>query len=158
MPILIDGHNLIGRLRSVSLDDPDDEAQLVEMLRGYRARTGTQVTVVFDPGVLYAGPQSFTQGGLQVVFTAQGGSADKELLRRLRRHRNPRGLTVVSSDRVIVRAAREVGARVVTAEDFARQLESSPVPDAEPHDGHLSPEELKAWLALFEGEDEETTT
>jgi predicted RNA-binding protein with PIN domain len=154
VPILIDGHNLIGRLRSVSLADPEDEARLVEMLRAYRARTGARITVVFDPGVLYAPPQTYTQGGLQVVFAPHGGSADAVLLRRLRRHTNPRGLTVVSSDRAIVRAAQDIGARVVTAQAFAELLENPPLPEAEPQDVQLSPAEVEAWLALFEGQEE----
>ena len=50
MPILIDGHNLIGRLPAISLQDPDDEEKLARMLSSYRARTGKSITVVFDPG------------------------------------------------------------------------------------------------------------
>ena len=51
MPLLIDGHNLIGRLPDLRLDDPQDEAKLVARLRVYHARTGKRVTVVFDRGL-----------------------------------------------------------------------------------------------------------
>ena len=47
MPLLIDGHNLIAKLPSISLDDPHDETQLVELLRRYRARTGKRIQVIF---------------------------------------------------------------------------------------------------------------
>jgi hypothetical protein len=33
VPILIDGHNLIGRLSQFSLQDPDDEEKLVSLLK-----------------------------------------------------------------------------------------------------------------------------
>ena len=61
MPILIDGHNLIGRLPDLRLDDPDDEAKLVLRLRAYAARTRKRITVVFDQGLpggclLYTSP------------------------------------------------------------------------------------------------------
>ena len=36
MPYLIDGHNLIACLPDISLDDPNDEAQLVNKLKGFR--------------------------------------------------------------------------------------------------------------------------
>ncbi|MGD9375749.1 MAG: NYN domain-containing protein, partial [Anaerolineae bacterium] len=49
MPILIDGHNLVGKLPVLSLQDPDDEQKLIELLRSYQARTGKEVIVVFDP-------------------------------------------------------------------------------------------------------------
>ena len=38
MPILIDGHNLIGRMSTLTLADPDDEWQLVALLLAYRRR------------------------------------------------------------------------------------------------------------------------
>ncbi len=47
MPLLIDGHNLIGRLPDLRLDDPDDEAKLVARLRTYCARTRKRITAVF---------------------------------------------------------------------------------------------------------------
>ncbi len=48
MPLLIDGHNLIGHSPDLSLSDPNDEAKLIARLRRYVARTDRQVTVVFD--------------------------------------------------------------------------------------------------------------
>ena len=41
MPLLIDGHNLIGQIAGMSLADPDDEGDLVMLLRRYAtARRG----------------------------------------------------------------------------------------------------------------------
>ncbi|MBL8045607.1 MAG: hypothetical protein JNL09_03645, partial [Anaerolineales bacterium] len=50
MPFLIDGHNLIGKMPGLRLDDPDDERQLVQFLRAYLARVKKSGTVVFDRG------------------------------------------------------------------------------------------------------------
>ncbi|MBI4771196.1 MAG: hypothetical protein HY784_12500 [Chloroflexi bacterium] len=50
MPTLIDGHNLIGALPDISLQDPDDEQKLVDLLHRWCVRTGKSVRVVFDPG------------------------------------------------------------------------------------------------------------
>jgi uncharacterized protein len=52
MPLLIDGHNLISQIPGLSLSDPDDEGDLVMLLRRYTtARRGRKVVVVFDHGV-----------------------------------------------------------------------------------------------------------
>ena len=67
MPILIDGHNLIGRLPGISLADADDEQALVRLLLSYRARTGKAITVVFDPGVSSTLSQTRKVGGVEVV-------------------------------------------------------------------------------------------
>lgn len=53
VPLLIDGHNLIGSgaLADISLDDEDDEAKLVARLRVWRSKAKDQMTVVFDHGI-----------------------------------------------------------------------------------------------------------
>lgn len=43
MSYIIDGHNLIGVLPDIHLNQPDDEQRLLARLRGYRARIGGQI-------------------------------------------------------------------------------------------------------------------
>lgn len=148
MPVLIDGHNLIGRLPDLRLDDPDDEAKLVLRLKGYAARTRKRVTVVFDQG-LPGGPSlALSGGGVKVVFAPAGGSADDLLMTRIRRASQPRELIVVSSDRRVMAAAEARGARVVRAEEFAAQLEV-PVLHEGDSDVHLSKDEVAQWIKEF---------
>jgi hypothetical protein len=150
MPILIDGHNLIGRLPDISLADRDDEARLVSRLQGYAGRTGKRVTVVFDRGLPGGRSQALSGGRVEVVFAPTGRNADRVLIARIRRSRNPRGLTVVTSDREVIAAAERRGARVVHAEAFVSELEPSPAaPSGAKEDVHLSPDEVEAWLELF---------
>jgi hypothetical protein len=154
MPLLIDGHNLIGRLPDISLADPDDEARLVSRLQAYAGRTGKRITVVFDRGLPGGRSQALSGGPVEVVFAPTGRKADRVLIERIRRTPNPQGLIVVTSDHEVIAAARDRGARVVRAEAFVSQLEPSPpVPAAGKGDVHLSPEEVEAWLALFEEDD-----
>lgn len=149
MPVLIDGHNLVGRLPGLSLQDPDDEGDLVRLLRSYRARTGKSVTVVFDPGVVPTLARAWREGGVEVVFAPHGSSADAVIIHRVRRSPDPRQWLVVSSDQGLVEAVMQLGARVRSADDFAAQLDRSggKVPDwreIEP-----SSDEVAWWLALF---------
>ena len=125
MTILIDGHNLIGRIPGLRLDDPDDEEKLLIRLRAYRARTGKSLVVYFDPGISYQSPARKSKGGISIRQAGSGRHADELLLRDLRRHRNPRELTVVTSDRAIQRIARQYQARVIDATAFATELESA---------------------------------
>ena len=149
MPLLIDGHNLIGQLSDLCLDDPDDEAKLVARLRTYAARTRKRVTVVFDRGLPGGRSRDLSRGGVEVVFAASGRSADGILRGRIRRARDPRGLTVVTSDREVIAAAQARGARVVRSDEFAAQLETPNVGSRE-QDVRLSSEEVDEWLRLFE--------
>ena len=151
MPILIDGHNLIGRLHEISLQDPDDEETLVRWLVSYRARTGKGITVVFDPGAASGLPRRRRLGGIEVVFASVGSNADAVIVRRVQSSRNPREWLVVTSDQELARAVMRQGARVRSVEAFATELSTlgGSLPDRA--EAPLSPEEVESWLSLFEG-------
>jgi predicted RNA-binding protein with PIN domain len=174
MPLLIDGHNLIGKLPDIRLDDPDDEAKLVARLRTYcirskrgrdrkRARTPLRAVVVFDRGLPGGPSQELSRGGVKVIFAPTGRSADSILQARIRRAKDPRGLTVVTSDRAIIATAVARGARVIRSEVFAEQLydpqtataadpgTASAVPaEDEKQDTQLSTAEVEEWLQVFD--------
>ncbi|MDY7042089.1 MAG: NYN domain-containing protein [Chloroflexota bacterium] len=149
MPLLIDGHNLIAKLPGISLADPHDEAKLVQRLRSYRARTGEQIVVIFDGGVPAGWSADLSGGGITVVFAAPGRSADRILIERIRRTRNPRRMVVVSSDHEVVAVAEERRAQVMSAESFAIKLNAPPPAIEERADVKLSPAEVEDWLRVF---------
>jgi predicted RNA-binding protein with PIN domain len=150
VPILIDGHNLIGRLPMLSLQDPDDEEKLIRLLIAYRARTGRAITVVFDPGGTFALPQTRRHSGIEVAFAPHGSTADAVISRRVRCSRDPRAWLVITSDQKLAEAVARMGARVRSADAFAAEL--GPRPDVPPdwRETPPSPEEVDSWLALFE--------
>ncbi len=155
MPILIDGHNLIGKLPDIHLDDPDDEAKLVVRLRTYCARTNKRVTVVFDHGLPGGPSRELSGGGVKAIFAVAGRTADGILCERIRRARDPRGLTVVTSDHQVIAAAQARGARVVRSEEFAAQLNTPRAVETieTERDVSLSADEVEEWLQLFGNEE-----
>jgi uncharacterized protein len=153
MPILIDGHNLIGQLPNLSLADPDDEAQLVLLLRRYAARRrGRKIVVVFDGGV-YGHPDHLSGYGVEARFARSPSDADSELIRRIRAVRRRDEWLVVSSDRAVAGAAQAHGIPVLSAQAFARRLAALDQPRVSPQAKHadrpLSPAEVEEWLRLF---------
>ncbi len=161
MPFLIDGHNLIGAMPDLRLEDPDDEARLVERLQRLAMRTGRRITVIFDrgaPGNISSWP---SRGGVTVRFAPSGMTADEILIRQIQAERNPRGLIVVSSDRRVQEAARRRSAKAWSAPEFLaymqRQLgarSSIQVIEEEKPEG-VDAGELKYWMELFRGKDPE---
>ena len=152
MPLLIDGHNLIGRLPDLRLDDPDDEAKLVARLRTYCARTRKRITVVFDRGLPGGHSWELSGGGVEVVFAATGHTADGILCERVRQARDPRGLTIVTSDHEVIAVAQARGARVVRSDEFAAQLGVKVAAEVEiKADARLSAQEVEEWLRMFGG-------
>ncbi len=157
MPYLIDGHNLIGQLPDLSLDDPHDEAKLIERLKGFMAHRRKQCTVVFDGGLPGGASRALSSGSVHVVFAHSGTTADRIILERLRNARDAQRWIVVSADHEIVAFARRCRARVLSPADFARQMQAAhAAPPAEDDPTpHLSPEDVQEWLRLFGAQDED---
>lgn len=154
MQWLIDGHNLIGQMPNLHLDDPHDEAKLVAYLQNYRARTGHQVTVIFDAGVSYSPAKTKKAGGVTIQFVSPGQTADQIIIQRVRRVKNPQELMVVTSDRAVQQAARQAQVRVLNASAFVQQLLQGSPPLVEDDsdsraDVKLSADEIEEWLKLF---------
>ncbi len=153
VPILIDGHNLIGYLTPLSLQEADDEEWLVRVLKSYRARTGKAITVVFDPGGAFHLPRAQRSGGIEIVFAPHGSSADALIARRVARSRNPREWLVVTSDRELAEVVVRQGGRVCSAQEFAAELGSRCDMPSQPKETPPTPQEVEWWLTLFEDRD-----
>ncbi len=153
MPILIDGHNLIGRLPGLSLEDPDDEEKLTRLLKSYRARTGKRITVVFDAGGAFALSETRREGGVEIVFAPYGSSADAVIARRVAKSRDPHGWLVVTSDAELADIVARRGARIESSETFAALLTEAHDTVSGRENPTLSPEEVQAWLELFNERD-----
>lgn len=162
MPILVDGHNLIGQIPTIDMADPDDEAQLVMLLRRYAARRrGRKVVVIFDGGV-YGHPDNLSGYMVEARFARSPRDADAELIRRIREVKRRDEWVVVSSDRAVAGEARARGLQVLSAQEFARRLAALDMPRAslreKRNDRPLSKAEIEEWMRVFgveKGEDEE---
>ncbi|MEL6307433.1 MAG: NYN domain-containing protein [Chloroflexota bacterium] len=152
MPYLIDGHNLIHHLDDIDIKDPHDEAKLVLKLRGFCEGQKKKVVVVFDYG-LPGGYSQLSTSRVQVVFSsAIASDADTIIRQRIRKIRDIKGWTVVSSDNEILTEAKHVGMRGIRCAEFADILERPQ--RTKPHKGvnpnvMVSNNEVEEWLELF---------
>ncbi|MBE9473667.1 MAG: NYN domain-containing protein [Chloroflexi bacterium] len=157
MPYIIDGHNLIPKIPGMSLQDLDDEIQLVNLLQEFCRIRRKQVEVYFDnapPG----SPGARNYGRVVARFIRQGRTADQAIQMKLKRlGGEARNWTVVSSDGEVQTNARAVRAKILTAEVFAQQLFDALGDTADSYlepESDLSPEEVEDWMQIF-GMDED---
>jgi predicted RNA-binding protein with PIN domain len=149
MPYLIDGHNVIAALPDINLEDDNDEAQLVLKLRTWSSRLRRKVIVIFDGGITGGSSADLSSPDVHVVFAARfHTNADRIIRERLKSLRDARNWTVISSDLEVLDQARLVGAKVLTAQQFAEQLNrpTSPVPEKP---DYVSPAAVDNWLEIF---------
>jgi predicted RNA-binding protein with PIN domain len=157
MPYLFDGHNIIGKIPEIHLDDPEDERQLVHLLSKFLSRVAKTGTVYFDrrsPG----GKRKYRLGRLQVEFMTSPNTADQAIQTKLRRLRGEaRNYTVVTSDREIETTAKAMGAKVIQSQVFVQQLEDQPstIDREEKPEYSLSIEDVELWEKIFRNSNED---
>ncbi|HEX2620019.1 MAG TPA: NYN domain-containing protein, partial [Phototrophicaceae bacterium] len=152
MTYLIDGHNLIGKLPDIDLDDPNDEALLVQKLIGFSARTRQRCVVIFDQG-LPGGASRMSTTWVKVVFAPHNSNADRVMTTRISGLPNPKEWTVVSSDNDVLAAARRRKMQTLKSAEFAALMQRPDEPDKpgvdEAPDVHLSDSQVDEWMTLF---------
>ncbi len=154
MPYLIDGHNLIGQFPDISLFDPNDEAQLVQKLAGFVARTQKRCVVVFDQG-LPGGESRLSTWDVKVIFASHHSNADHVIMERIKRERNPKAWTVVSNDNDVLSMARRYRMDALRSSEFIQLMKRPPskLSYGEGVDIRLSDDEVEEWMRLFGAED-----
>lgn len=150
MPYLIDGHNVIGQLPGLSLEDPNDEVKLVLLVKRWCAQEKRKATLIFDGG-LPGGKSPLSSSQVSVVFASdRHTTGDDLILNRIRDEKNPSALIVVSSDLRIVKAAQGRRMKTQTAQAFAKILAHlGHAPANTSQDPQLNASELAEWEALF---------
>lgn len=143
MPRLIDGDNLLGTWPGRGRSD-EDKRTLVREVNALTRREKRRIVIVFDG----ASPAGVSYGP-DIVYSGRE-SADRVILNRLRAERDPKGWTVVTSDRQLADRCRHLGARIEAPRSFRERLSEGPGAEKPEHPG-----ELDYWLETFGGKDED---
>lgn len=162
MRYLIDGHNLIGKIQDISLDDPNDEVELILRLKSWAAASAKRkVTVYFDGGLPGGVAHRLSTSDIKVIFAPEGKTADSLLIKRIRKIQNSPEYTLITSDQQIIAAAQKKRLPHLRSEAFAAQMSQDkqkrsapPLPQSEKDDPRLSQSEVVKWLELFGPEPE----
>jgi len=166
--LLIDGYNLLHAAGMAQSDYRPGELLrcrtrlltfLVNQLSPAEIRETTIVFDARDPPP--DRPSQVVVSGLKILFANPGGDADILIQEWLARHPSPRRVRLVSSDRVLQRAARACGSKFIGSADFFQDLERrgrstgqgrtvALANDAKPS-LKTSPGETAYWMRIFGG-------
>ncbi|MGB3716740.1 MAG: NYN domain-containing protein [Candidatus Promineifilaceae bacterium] len=156
MRYLIDGHNLIAEMATITLGDPNVEAELVLLLRRWTAGSRKRkVTIVFDGGLPGGENRLLSTSNVKVVFASANRTADDLLISRIRRLDNPSEYTVVTDDRAVIAEVQKRKAIWLSSEVFAQSMDKIESQDdaSEPATNPvLSDAEIVEWLEIFKGD------
>jgi predicted RNA-binding protein with PIN domain len=122
--LLVDGYNVTKNAwPELSLERQRD--RLLGGMAPLAARTGAEVTVVFDAGATTERPVVHKPRGVRVLFSAPGVIADDVIRGLVALEPRGRPVVVVSSDQAVVRDVARAGARTVAAPALSRLLTRS---------------------------------
>jgi predicted RNA-binding protein with PIN domain len=126
---LIDGHNLIGQLQDLDLEDPHDEAKLTMVVKSYCMRGRYKATIIFDNGLPGGISRELSNWDVTVIFAPPRTQADALLMRRAKEigQGNLKDIVLVTSDNRILRLAKAYGMETMSSEEFALLLGFRPV-------------------------------
>lgn len=127
--LLVDGYNIIhawprlASLREQKLEYARDG--LVASLRPLADMGGYKVVVVFDAAAVNRqGLEAEGEGGLEVIFTRRGQTADSLIEELARRLAGENEVSVATGDRAEGDTAWSSGAAIWSADRLAREVES----------------------------------
>ena len=152
MTYLIDGHNLIPHIPGLSLDQLDDEMDLVTLLVNFSNKKKSQIEVFFDHGNLNS-ERDFHRGRVHAHFVLPPMNADNALLSRLLGiGRAAKNYIVVTSDQNVQSRASRIGAEVMSSQNFAQLLQNTIDQNLQNLSGEKTAngeKEIDEWLRLF---------
>ncbi|QGK69420.1 RNA-binding protein [Allosaccharopolyspora coralli] len=111
--LVVDGYN-VTKTGYPELPLADQRDRLAHQLATLAARTGAEVTLVFDGADVVSVPGAGPRG-VRVLFSEPGVQADDVIRGLVRAEPYGRQIVVATSDRAVVRSVREHGARPVSS-------------------------------------------
>jgi predicted RNA-binding protein with PIN domain len=118
---IVDGMNVIGsRPTGWWRDRPAAMRELVQELEALAARTGEEITVIFD-----GAPFDLDSETVKVRFASRRGrnAADDDITALVEGDETPALVSVVTSDGDLARRVSDAGAAVLGAGEFRRRLD-----------------------------------
>ena len=150
--IIIDGHNLIPKVKGLSLSMLDDEMELIQLLGDYARLSRKKLDVYFDNAPIdKAGTRKF--GSVTAHFVRQGMTADDAIIQRISKmKRRAENVKVITSDQKLQRMVHIHQAKTISSDEFVKEMQrvfSKSPTGGKPDPEKLSQNEIDHWLEIF---------
>lgn len=147
MPYIVDGNNVMGQTPGWHRDKPNARSILLKKAAAFARVKATRVTVVFDGAPDRGMPEGSAFRGVKVLYAERGSDADARIERLVENSLDPRGLTVVTSDRHLSFLVRSRGATVVSSGQFRKQIDI--ILQSQPKVEEFEVADVNGWLRYF---------
>ena len=149
MAYIVDGNNVMGQTPGWHRDKPNARQLLLKKLAAFAQTKHVRVTVVFDGEPDRRVPEGSMFRGVKVLYAERGSDADSRIERLAETSSDPRGLTVVTSDRHLAFLVRSRGATVIRSGDFRKLIERSYKAKPNIDGAEFEVGDVTSWLRYF---------
>ena len=150
MKYIIDGYNLIGKLRSISLSDLQKEEKCITYLQNLPSKTKDRFHCVFDGKSKYSDYKSVQNyASIKVVYTDPDQCADSYIINYCERKKNRSGIIGVSSDHDILNKLRKLNVKTLTCHEFINYFTAFQKNGLINKDLYTDEEDIDFWLNRF---------
>jgi uncharacterized protein len=147
---IIDGNNLIGKITSLKLSNSkgNDSSRigLVNILNGFFISRKIRITLHFD-----GYPNAIIPLIKGKIVYSENRTSDDLIREEIEQSKNPKLITLVSSDRSLIDYAHVNSCRVVKSEDFVSEIEKNRLQDEETVKLKELEKQNKLFYKLFGG-------
>ncbi len=121
---ILDGNNIIGKipeLKTLQKKDPQQSREKFAFrLDRYFAKMKSKINLHFDGHI----KEPIRTSKLKIIYS-ENLTADEKIRDQIELSKNPKNLIVVTSDRALAEFAKVCSCRVISSENFVRQVEDS---------------------------------
>jgi len=149
MPYIVDGNNVMGQTPGWHRDKAAARERLLHALAEFSRHKGVRVTAVFDGGADNRFPEGSAFRGVKILYADRGSDADRKIQRLVETASDPRGITVVTSDRQLAFLVRSAGAKVIRSGEFRKSLLESGAQSGGREKERAIGGDLDQWMRYF---------
>ncbi|HEU4390868.1 MAG TPA: NYN domain-containing protein [Blastocatellia bacterium] len=149
MSYIVDGNNVMGQTPGWHRDKPGARRGLLQNTARFARIKRARVTVVFDGAPDRDRPDGSAFQGVKVLYADRGSDADSRILRIVESSPDPRGITVVTSDRHLAFLVRSAGASVIRSGEFRRLMQDASAARSDEAEQPTVDEDLHSWMRYF---------
>lgn len=159
---IIDGYNVlhkIPQLRNLMNQSLEIARQKLEQyLRSYQGTKRIKVILVYDGERLNCQVPNYSTANFKIIFSHAPVKADPVIKKLIKKNSNPKQLFVITADRDILQFAKACSANTLDPHAFFSLITKKPAVDeiSRKYEHTMSDKELAEWMALFEGNSEDT--
>ncbi len=118
MHYFIDGYNMLFYIKHAHDDLQSQRESIIHDLNKKISVTNLDISIVFDSAFQIGGPTRSHFGKLEILFTAEGETADEFIVDEIKNSPHPNQETVVTSDKKLAWRVRNRSAHTESVEDF----------------------------------------